>query len=179
MAHPWHDIENSLDSTGNVLAVVEIPKGSRIKYEFDKQTGLLKVDRILYSSVIYPANYGFIPQSLAGDGDPLDILVMCREGVAPLSIMRSRPIGAIKMKDQGLEDDKIIAVHTDDPAYEDYKEATELPSHLVREIRNFFEEYKKLENKNVEVTDFLSKQKAFELIKSSLLSYQSFRTSNI
>ena len=172
MAHPWHDIKNGVDPLGQTLAVIEIPKGSRVKYEFDKETGLIKVDRILYSSMIYPANYGFIPQSLAGDGDPLDILVLCREGVDPLSMMRTRAIGALKMKDQGLVDDKIIAIHADDPAYQDYQEASQLPTHVGREIQNFFEEYKKLENKTVEFEEFLPTKEAIRLIKESLQTYQ-------
>jgi inorganic pyrophosphatase len=173
MAHPWHDIENGLASDGSVLAVVEIPKGSRVKYEFDKNTGLLKVDRILYSSVIYPANYGFIPQSFAADQDPLDILVLCREGVVPLSILRARPIGALRMSDQGAQDDKIIAVHCDDPAFDEYSDISQLPKHLMRETKNFFQEYKVLENKKVDVLNFEGKKSALEIIHTAFAQYKS------
>jgi inorganic pyrophosphatase len=115
--HPWHDIELPSDLTGNVPAVIEIPTGSKVKYELDKRSGMLIVDRILFSAVHYPANYGFVPRTFCGDGDPLDILVLCQEPIVPLAIMQARPIGVMKMRDDKGEDDKLIAVHADDPEY--------------------------------------------------------------
>lgn len=133
MANPWHALPNNPEDINDAVnVVIEIPKGSKVKYELDKPTGLLKVDRILYSSVIYPANYGFIPRTYCDDGDPLDVLVLGNEAVYPLSIMRVRPIGVMHMIDEGKGDDKIIAVHYDDPAFKDYSDIDELPLHTTR-----------------------------------------------
>ncbi len=134
MVHPWHDLPNPLmgiDDGFNV--VIEIPKGSKVKYELDKPSGLLRVDRILYSAVHYPANYGFLPRSYCADGDPLDVLVLGNEPVVPLSMMLARAVGVVYMEDQGMRDDKVIAVHVHDPAFEDYNDLEQLPKHTMRE----------------------------------------------
>ncbi len=172
MPHPWHDLPNPLDGGRRIInAVVEIPKGSKVKYELDKASGLLKVDRILYSSVIYPANYGFLPRTWCDDLDPLDVLVLCSEPVAPLSIMRVRPIGVMRMQDEGAGDDKIIAVHVDDPSVADTTDVSDLPPHVLREMRKFFEEYKSLERKEVIVDEFLGAYAAWETVEKALSDY--------
>jgi inorganic pyrophosphatase len=125
--HAWHDVSIGPDAPETFQAIIEIPKGGKIKYELDKETGLIRVDRVLYSSVIYPANYGFIPQTLGDDDDPLDVLVIMQEPVAPLSILRARPIGVMEMIDQGQSDEKIICIHLDDPAFNGYYHIWELP----------------------------------------------------
>lgn len=145
MAHPWHDIPLGDEAPDLFNAVVEIPQGSKVKYELDKTTGLLRVDRVLYSSVVYPANYGFIPQTLGEDEDPLDVLVLMQEPVAPLSMLRVRPIGVMNMLDLGQGDEKIICVHVDDPAFAGYYHIWELPEHRLKELKRFFQDYKKLE----------------------------------
>ncbi|MFT6377875.1 MAG: inorganic pyrophosphatase, partial [bacterium] len=143
--HPWHDLPNNPDTADEMFnCVIEIPRGSKVKYEMDKPTGMLRVDRVLYSSMVYPANYGFIPRSYCDDGDPLDVLVLGQEPVAPMCIMRARAIGVMHMLDEGKGDDKIIAVHVDDPAVNTYQDICELPPHLAREISSFFESYKVL-----------------------------------
>jgi len=170
--HPWHDLPALADAgTGLFHVVIEIPKGSKIKYELDKSSGLLRVDRILYSSVVYPANYGFVPRSFCEDGDPLDVLVLNSEPVAPLAVIRARPIGLMRMEDEGKEDDKIIAIHVDDPGFADYRDLVELPRHLTREIRQFFTEYKTLEKKSVVVEDFLGPQDATRVLKEAIDLY--------
>ncbi|MCC6619635.1 MAG: inorganic diphosphatase [Deltaproteobacteria bacterium] len=170
--HPWHDIDNSpADADGDLNVIIEIPKGSKVKYELDKPTGLLRVDRILYSSVMYPANYGFITRSYCGDGDPLDVLVLGSEPVAPLAIMRARPIGIMRMIDQGAPDDKIVAVHVNDPAFSDYRDIAELPGHIAREMRRFFEDYKALEGKTVEVAEMEGRAVAVEVVREALEVY--------
>jgi inorganic pyrophosphatase len=170
--NPWHDISAFEDETRRIFrAVIEIPRGSKIKYELDKESGMLKVDRILYSSVIYPANYGFIPRTYCGDGDPLDVLVLMSEPVAPLSLLRARAIGVIRMEDGGEADDKIIAVHVDDPAYSSYQDISQLPAHIGREIRRFFEDYKALENKKVIVDDVLDAVVADRILQAALELY--------
>lgn len=173
MLHPWHGVSCGENAPEIVTAIIEIPKGSQTKYELDKASGLLKVDRILYSAVHYPANYGFIPQSYCEDNDPLDVLVMCQESVLPLSIMRVRPIGVMKMIDQGEADDKIIAVHVDDPEFAQYTSIDELPQHCLRILRRFFEDYKLLENKEAKIQKFLGPQEAREVINDAFKLYQS------
>lgn len=153
-AHPWHDIPAGDRVPDEVNAVVEIPKGSKNKFELDKETGLLRVDRVLYSSVVYPANYGFIPRTFCDDGDPLDILVLGQEPVPGRTILVARPIGLMQMLDQGQADDKILAVHVNDPAYASYRDVTELPAHIALELERFFLDYKKLESKDVKVESF-------------------------
>jgi inorganic pyrophosphatase len=171
--HPLHDIlvPDAIDAF--VPAVIEIPKGSKLKYEIDKRTGLLMLDRVLYSSVHYPANYGFIPQSHADDGDPLDILVLMQEAVHPLTIVRARPIGGIQMRDDKGIDDKIIAVAIDDPAYAHYTEHGQLPPHVFLELRRFFQDYKALEGKLSEVDELYDQQRALAVITEALASYRS------
>lgn len=172
MAHAWHDVGVGDDAPARVRAVVEIPKGSKVKYELDKATGLLKVDRMLYSSVNYPANYGFIPQTLGDDHDPLDVLVLMQEPVAPLSILRAKPIGMMRMSDQGESDEKIIAVHMDDPEYSHLTHISELAPHRLDEVRTFFEDYKKLERKEVVVEDFTGPIEAIRAIHHCMKLYQ-------
>jgi len=171
--HPWHEVEIGKDAPSIVNSIIEIPKGSKLKYELHKKSGLLILDRILFSSVHYPANYGFIPKTLCEDHDPLDILVLGQEPAIPLCIMRAKPIGIIKMIDQGEADDKIIAVHVDDPEYSHYKSVDELPPHRMIEVKRFFEDYKVLENKSVKVEKFLGRDEAFGVIDDARLLYHS------
>ncbi|MGD1147525.1 MAG: inorganic diphosphatase [Thermoanaerobaculaceae bacterium] len=171
MSHPWHDVQIGADAPDEFQAVIEIPKGSKVKYELDKETGLLRVDRILYSSVIYPASYGFIPQTLGDDHDPLDVLVLMQEPVVPLSILRVRPIGMMTMLDQGENDEKIISIHLDDPEYREYSDIGQLSPHRMNEVRRFFEDYKKLEAKEVLVQDFLGPADAKKAVKHAMMLY--------
>jgi inorganic pyrophosphatase len=171
MAHPWHDIEVSEPVDEEFPAFIEIPKGSKVKYELDKKTGLLKVDRVLFSAVHYPANYGFIPRTFCDDGDPLDVLVLGQEPVEPMCIMRARALGYMQMRDDKGLDDKIIAIHLDDPAVSQYSHIRELPQHLLRELKRFFEDYKTLENKQVTVEDFEGPFEANKVIRAALQMY--------
>src|SRR5579862_3517830 len=175
MTHAWHDVTPGARLPGEFLAVIEIPMGSSVKYELDKETGLLRLDRILYSAVYYPANYGFIPQTLAEDGDPLDVLVLCQEPVAPLTLVNSRAIGLMTMTDSGKRDHKILAVAVDDPEYADFKEANELPAHRLTMLRRFFQDYKTLEGKAVDVDEFLPADKTLSIIEESLSCYSAER----
>jgi inorganic pyrophosphatase len=154
MKHPWHEIPYGSAAPKLVTAVIEIPNGSKNKYELDKESGLLKVDRVLFSSVHYPANYGFIPRTYCNDDDPLDILVLGQEPVFPLTLMRAKTIRVMQMIDKKREDDKIIAVHADDPEYADYDEVAQLPKHRIKELQRFFEDYKVLEAESGESRTF-------------------------
>jgi inorganic pyrophosphatase len=172
MTHPLHDIALPDDRSEAIPAVIEIPKGSKCKYELDKKTGLLMLDRVLYSSVHYPANYGFIPQTHAGDGDPLDVLVLMQEPVVPLTIVRARPIGGFTMRDDKGIDDKIVAVAVDDPAVAHYQSHTELPPHVTLELMRFFADYKSLENKLSEVESMYDKARASKVIEAAVAEYR-------
>jgi inorganic pyrophosphatase len=174
--HAWHDIY--IDDThleGGFPSVVEVPKGSKNKYELDKETGFLRLDRVLYSAVHYPANYGFIPRTFCDDDDPLDVLVLCQEPVAPLTIVEARAIGVMRMRDEKGLDDKIIAVCTRDPAFSEYTEHSQLPHHILREIKRFFEDYKTLENKQVVVEDFMGPADAIRIVREALSLYRKLR----
>jgi len=172
MAHPWHEVSPGARLPEYVNGLIEIPKGSKAKYEIDKESGLLKLDRVLHSSMYYPANYGFIPQSYGGDKDPLDILVLSQIDVVPLCIVSARVIGVMRMLDGGDADDKIIAVSSGDPSVNHINSIEELPPHTIVELRNFFEEYTKLEKKTVVVKEFLGKEIAYKILMQSLEDYK-------
>jgi inorganic pyrophosphatase len=173
--HPWHDVNP--DGGGlpeRFTAVIEIPLGGSNKYELDKQTGLLKLDRVLHSAVYYPANYGFIPQTFAEDGDPLDVLVLGAEPVFPLTLVAARAIGLMTMEDEGELDHKVIAVLVNDPEYNSYHDVHELPPHRLAVIKRFFQDYKTLEHKRVIVDDILSAAAALPVIEQALKLYQAW-----
>ena len=174
--HPWHDcyIDEAL-ITSAFPVVIEIPKGSTNKYELDKETGLLRLDRALHSAVYYPADYGFIPRSYCDDGDPLDVLVLGDEPVYPLTIVEARAIGVMRMRDEKGGDDKIVAVSVRDPAYAEYTDKDQLPSHVLRQVRRFFEDYKVLEHKQVIVEDLLGPTEAVTIIREALELYRRLR----
>jgi inorganic pyrophosphatase len=167
----WHDVPLPEDVALSFPAVIEIPKGSRNKYELDKKLGVLKVDRVLFSAVYYPANYGFIPRTYCDDNDPLDVLVLGQEPVQPLTVMQARAIGCMQMDDQGREDDKIIAVHLNDPAVNYITDVKELPDYKVAELQRFFEDYKMLEHKSVRVTHYLGVSDAVAIIRKAASGY--------
>ncbi len=168
--NPWHDIAPG--TPGSFTAVIEIPLGSSNKYELDKESGLIKLDRVLHSAVFYPANYGFIPQTLADDGDPLDVLILAAEPVYPLTIVHARPIGLMTMMDQDELDYKVIAVGIHDPEYNTYHDISGLPKHRLAVIRRFFEDYKKLEDKRVEVDEIHPALEALPVIEKSMAIYR-------
>ena len=174
--HPWHD--TYVDDTVIASAfpvVIEIPKGSKNKYELDKETGLLRLDRVLHSAVYYPADYGFIPRTFCDDGDPLDALVLGQEAVYPLTIVEARAIGVMRMRDEKGIDDKIVAISVRDPAFADYTDKSQLPAHVLREIRRFFEDYKTLEHKQVIVEDLLGPSQAVQIVRDALEMYRQLR----
>jgi inorganic pyrophosphatase len=175
MNNPWHDLSPGEHVPKEFNAVIEIPLGSSVKYELDKTTGMLRMDRVLYSAVYYPANYGFIPRSLAEDNDPLDVLVLCREAVVPLTAIQARTIGLMTMLDAGVKDHKVIAVATADPEFNSYYEVRELPPHKIAMVRRFFQDYKQLEGKNVEVDEILPAAEAYPIIESALSAYEKKR----
>jgi inorganic pyrophosphatase len=171
--HPWHGAHYGKKSPEVVNGLIEIPQGSRAKYEIDKETGLLKLDRVVYSSFHYPINYGFIPQTLGQDHDPLDILVMCSESIQPLCLVEATVIGNMQMIDNGEKDDKIIAVATKDPTVNHITNIDELPKHFIAVLRNYFEQYKALENKVVLIDDFQDKKAAYKVIEEAVELYKS------
>ncbi len=168
----WHDVDLGPDPTREFRAVIEIPAGSRAKYELDKDTGLLRLDRVLYSAVHYPANYGFLPRTYCEDGDALDVLVLCRENLAPLCIVDARPLGVITMTDDMGRDDKIIAVAARDPEFAGMYEIGDLPPHRMREIKQFLLDYKTLEKKEVNIDDLRPRVEAITVIEDSMALYQ-------
>ena len=168
----WHDMDPAQITPSDFAAVIEIPKGSKCKYELDKYTGLLKLDRILYTSTHYPANYGFIPRTYADDGDPLDVLVLCSESIYPMTLMHVYPIGVMRMIDDGKMDDKIIAIPFADPSYLGIESIDELPSHLFDEIMHFFSVYKQLENKQTAVKTLGGKEEAIRIITEAIEGYK-------
>lgn len=170
--HPWHGAGYGDSAPERVNALIEIPQGSRTKYEIDKVTGLLKLDRVIYSSFHYPMNYGFIPQTLGHDGDPLDILVLCSQSIQSLCLVEATVIGNMQMIDSGEKDDKIIAVATKDPSVNHITSIEDIPRHFVNELRNYFEQYKVLENKQVQIEDFQDKAIAFTIIREAIDLYK-------
>jgi len=174
IVNPWHIVSPGDESPEFVNAIIEIPKGSKAKYELDKDTGLLRLDRVLFSSVHYPANYGFIPQTYCNDKDPLDILVICSIDVDPLCIIEAKVLGVMHIIDEEMTDDKIISVAKKDVAVNYINELSELPPHTIVELQRFFEDYKKLENKNVIVKNFLGRTEAYKIIEESIEKYKKF-----
>src|SRR5690348_8048415 len=175
MLHPWHDVSPGEHLPREFRTIIEIPFGSSVKYELDKESGLLKMDRVLYSAVYYPANYGFIPQTLAEDDDPLDVLVLCQEAVAPMTLVNARAIGLMTMIDSGKKDHKILAVAVDDPEYDGFREANELPVHRLTMLRRFFQDYKLLEGKAVEVDEMQASASALPIVEEALARYSAQR----
>ena len=168
----WHDISEERIQPDNFFAVIEIEKGSKVKYELDKQTGMLLMDRILYTSTHYPASYGFIPRTYADDGDPLDVLVLCTESIAPLSLVQVYPIGVINMIDTGSVDEKIIAIPFGDPTYSCYRSIDALPYHILSEMKHFFKVYKELENKETAVNKIMAQHEAMEIVRKAIAAYK-------
>ncbi|MCH5350493.1 MAG: inorganic diphosphatase [Clostridiales bacterium] len=167
----WHDINPKRITPEKFEALIEIPRGSKAKYELDKETGIIRLDRILYTSTVYPANYGFIPRTYADDGDPLDVLVLCDEVIYPMTLVTCTPIGVIIMTDSGELDEKIIAVPTGDPTFKDYDDIEELPKHIFEEMMHFFEVYKSLEHKKTAVKRIAHRDEAIDIIKKCIESY--------
>jgi inorganic pyrophosphatase len=170
--HPWHEVRTGTNPPEYLNGIIEIPRGSRAKYEIDKESGLIKLDRVIYASMYYPLNYGFIPQTLGEDHDPLDVVVLTQVSVVPRCMIPCRVIGVMRMIDRGEADDKIIAVADQDASVSHIKEINELPDFFRVELKHFFENYKTLENKKVVVDEFLGKEKAFEIVKESIDLYQ-------
>jgi inorganic pyrophosphatase len=170
--NPWHDVELGEHIERHFQCLIEIPKGSKVKYELDKKTGFLSVDRVLHSAVHYPANYGFLPRTYCGDGDPLDVLVLGQEPVVPLCVLRARAIGVLAMSDEKGPDDKVIAVHVDDPEYAHYRDVAELPPHRLLEIQRFFLDYKVLEHKVVDVDRIRGRAEAEQVIRDAVRLYR-------
>lgn len=164
--HPWHEVSPGKKPPEYVNGVIEIPRGSRAKYEIDKESGLIKLDRVIYASMYYPLNYGFIPQTLGEDGDPLDIVVLSQVSVVPLCLVPCRVIGVMQMIDRGVSDEKIIAVAEQDPSVSHIGDVKDLPGYLFSELRHFFENYKTLENKQVTINEFQSREYAYRIIET-------------
>lgn len=172
MTNIWHDIDNERITRKDFIAVIEISKGSKMKYELDKETGLLRLDRVLHTSTHYPANYGFIPKTFADDNDPLDVLVLCSEKIEPMALVRCYPIGVISMMDGGHADDKIIAIPFGDPTYNEYKDISQLPKHIFDEMIHFFKVYKMLENKDTVIDEARGVLPAIDIIDAAIEGYK-------
>ncbi len=170
--HPWHNVTIGEDAPNSVNCIIEIPKNTRAKYELDKESGMLKLDRVLFSSMYYPANYGFIPQTYCDDNDPLDIVVLSQITIVPMCIVKAKVIGVMRMLDNGELDDKIIAVASHDVSVNHIENISEMPKHFFKELRNFFEDYKKLENKTVEVEEFQDAAVARQIVQKSIEDYK-------
>ena len=171
MGNIWHDMREDRIRPENFVSVIEIPKGSKKKYELDKESGLLRLDRILYTSTHYPANYGFIPRTYGDDGEPLDVLVLCSESIEPMTLVECYPIGVITMIDNGRNDEKIIAIPFNDPNYNVYTDISQLPAHIFEEMRHFFSVYKALENKETAVHEVQGTDAAMEIIRECIARY--------
>ncbi len=171
MSNIWHDISPKRITPEEFVCVVEIPKGSKKKYELDKETGFLMLDRILYTSTHYPANYGFIPRTFGDDGDPLDVLLLCAQTLDPLTLVKAYPIGVITMIDNGHNDEKIIAIPCNDPTYNHYTDIEQLPKHIFDEMRHFFKVYKNLENKETAVDEVQGREEAVKIVKEAIEHY--------
>ena len=171
MMNPWHEVNVGENAPEIVTGIIEIPKNTRAKYELDKESGMLKLDRVLYSAMYYPANYGFIPQTYCDDNDPLDIVILSQIQIQPMCLVNAKVIGVMRMLDGGEMDDKIIAVADNDMSVNHINSIDELPRHFIRELKNFFEDYKKLEHKEVVVEDFQNKETAIEIVKQSIIDY--------
>ena len=170
--HPWHDVALGDRIEQEFRCLIEIPKGSKVKYELDKQSGLLWLDRVLHSAVHYPANYGFLPQTYCDDGDPLDVLVLGQEPVVPLCVLRARAIGVITMRDEKGQDDKVIAIHLDDPEYAHFRDVAELAPHRLMEMQRFFLDYKVLERKSVDVDQIRGREEAEQVVRDAARLYR-------
>lgn len=171
MSNIWHDISPKRITPEEFICVIEISKGSKKKFELDKETGHIILDRILYTSTHYPANYGFIPRTYGDDGDPLDVLLLCAETIEPLTLVKAKPIGVISMIDNGQGDEKIIAVPSNDPTYNHYTDISQLPAHIFDEMSHFFTVYKNLENKQTAVNEVMGREKAIEIIEKAITDY--------
>lgn len=176
--NPWHKVPVGDEAPDVVNGIIEIPQNTRAKYELDKETGLLKMDRVIYSSMYYPHNYGFIPQTYCDDQDPLDILVLSKISIVPMCLVEAKVIGVMRMLDGGEMDDKIIAVVNNDMSVQHFNDISELPAHYIKEMRNFFEDYNKLENKTVAVEDFQNAEIAKEILEQSIKDYKELIKSN-
>ncbi len=168
----WHDLPENRVSPDNFTAVIEIPKGSKTKYEMDKETGMLRLDRVLYTATHYPANYGFIPRTYADDGDPLDVLLLCQASLVPMTLVQCYPIGVVQMTDEDSADEKIIAVPFEDPSLSCYTDISQLPAHTLQEIRHFFTVYKTLEGKHTAVHEVLGSLKAYQIVEDCIAKYK-------
>lgn len=178
-SNPWHTVNIGENAPNIVNGIIEIPRGTRAKYELDKESGLLKLDRVLYTSMYYPANYGFIPKTYCDDKDPLDILVLSQITIVPMCVVSARVIGAMRMLDGGEHDDKIIAVAENDMSVNHYNDISELPKHFINELRSFFEDYKKLENKQVKVKEFQNAEIAKKIVEQSIYDYKELVIKNL
>lgn len=178
LSNPWHKVSIGDNSPKCVNGIIEIPKNTRAKYELDKESGMLKLDRVLYSSMYYPANYGFIPKTYCDDNDPLDILILSQITIVPMCIVSAKVIGVMRMLDNGELDDKIIAVAEHDMSVNQINDISELPAHSLKEIKNFFEDYKKLENKSVEVDEFQNAEEAQKVVLQSQIDYEKYIAQN-